>query len=242
MTQITVHIVADQKARPYVEHCVGALRAKAEDKHSLQFAVHAPDGDGSVGHGTGLVKALQNAEPEHFNVICDSDTVVLQNGWDVWLRHKLLDVQVIGSAYEDIGSLCAGVGLEQCYKRSPNFSWIAFAPRCPLKKLDPLPSKHSNLTIDTEELSRMYHLPVGFSLLRDVGWRVPSWIKAYDLKDDYLRNCRLQDEPGCEMASKSNELFKDKDARLIVAHQRSSSKLKFMEGDSKTFYECVGRL
>ncbi len=239
---ITCHIVADHNTAEYANYCMRILLLLAHDPQAVQVRFHAADGSGSVGHAVGLQKALQSADPEHINLICDSDTVMLRKGWDVALTHRLLDVQVLGASYEDVGSACCGSGPIQAYKKTANMAWIAFAPRCPLKSLDPMPSKESTLPIDTEELSRMYHLPVGFSLLRDVGWRVPSWIKAYDLKDDYLRNCRLQDEPGCEMASKSNELFKDKDARLIVAHQRSSSKLKFMEGDSKTFYECVGRL
>ena len=196
---------------------------------------------GSNGHAAGLNAAFsRTGTSDVINIIADSDTVMLKRGWDVFVAEKLRNFGVIGTCYEDIGGFSSGSTNVQTYKELPNLTWLALAPRYDFSEFDCDPGKHRNIQIDSAALASLYNLPVGYELVRDVGWKLPQY-----LQDNGI-SCRAfkQVKPTSEAvkAVKSGNDYNEEyqwDGEPILAHQRGSHRHAFRTSEvSSAFYQA----
>lgn len=100
---------------------------------------------------------------------------MLRHRWDETLCAALRDYDLIGAPYEPIGGFSSGADLVQTYKAFPNAVWVALHGGRDWSAMDWSPAKERPLAIDTAALAALYHLPEGNTLVRDVGWRLPSF-------------------------------------------------------------------
>jgi hypothetical protein len=202
MTKIHVHTASDKATVSYARFMWESMRLLAARPDLLRLTVHAigptaagafadlpnaegvqvqmhKDGDtGSTAHALCVEHALLYVNDGNIHVICDSDTVVVARGWDNLLRHKLINerIGIVGASYEDIGGYSSGSSTSQTYKKIPNATWMALSPLYSWKGLNAVPEKSANLPISNDQQSKIYNLPVGYSVLRDVAWQIPQFL------------------------------------------------------------------
>lgn len=196
---------------------------------------------GSSGHAAGIKSAFLASGGEGIDIIADTDTVILVRDWDKRIESILQDVAVMGTSYEKKGGTSSGDSNVQTYKTAPNLTWMAFSSKYPFKTLDPSHMLYKNLPITTQEQADLYGVGVGCSLLRDIGWKMPQF-----LKDHHAKACMLDNfypESGqckvLKVANHYNEEFQ-LNGEPFIAHQRGSRKHKFKsEPLSAPFYKAV---
>ena len=256
MTTTTLHCIADQDAEHYFRFMVKCAHDLASSPDDLVFNRIIPSGKGSNGHANGLMQAFKDFNPEHINVIADSDTVVLCRGWDMRLQEVFSIVRqgnqpgdrvdILGGLPEPLNGVCRGTGPKQMHGRVI-MTWTAFAPNVTLVGHDFSPDKGRHHFIIDEQDSKRWALPIGHDVLCDTAWRLPIIYDEMDLRVVGLKNRRLNSLPGCETLDKAHELWMldtgSATALPFVAHQRSSCNHRFM-GDafSKSFYESCERI
>lgn len=265
---IHVHTQADKSTVPYAKfmwetmtslanrpelltitvHCMGPTAAARSDPWVQRGkAVIVPDkkGDplnGSRGHGACVMNALAETGDGDIHVICDSDTVIVAKGWDDYLRKRLLDdgVGIVGSTYEDLGGFSSGASTVQTYKKVPSLTWCALSPLHDWRSLQVMPNKSHQVGITTAELSRIYNLPVGYSVFGEVGWQIPQYIHDHSLAYEGWRQLKpTKDAVILKGLSDYHEEF-HVDTVPLVAHHRGSMRHAY-RGDkiSKQFYSAV---
>ncbi|MGH2403798.1 MAG: hypothetical protein ACRDGN_04960 [bacterium] len=136
---------------------------------------------GSSRHAAGLNSAFRMTGGS-YDVIADCDTVIVAPQWDTLLVSVLSEVGIVGAAYEDIGGFSSGRGRRQTYKRLPNVTWVALSPAHDFRALDASHGLDRAVPIRTPEQAALYNLPIGSELLRDVGWQLPSYLAARDIR------------------------------------------------------------
>lgn len=206
-----------------------------------RFSVVCPGvgGSGSQNHAEGLQDAMGSLASHAINIICDSDTMVLAQGWDDLIRAALRHDHAVGTGYGAVGSFGPGDGLVQTYKRRPNFTWLALsdsiAPelwaRCDLSS--DLPNV-STFASDAE--AEIFGLRAHQSLLHEVSWRWPQFLHDNRL----ITSCfdRTQRVALQGLSGYHEEYSLDKVP--FVAHQRGASKHPFMsQPHSAPFYAAV---
>lgn len=193
---------------------------------------------GSNGHSAGLSSAL-SMTGKGIDIIADTDTVMLQPHWDLIVSELLESNGIVGTCYEDIGGFSSGNGKIQTYKRKPSLTWFALSPKFCWRRLDPSPAKHKNLPINDDETSKLYNLPIGYELVRDVGWRVPNYLEEYDIP--FLVFDQIKPTSDQAMALKTGIDYHEEyhlDGMPFVAHQRGSHQHPFRGNDiSQSFYD-----
>lgn len=254
-----LHIVTNNQTLAYHNYCVSNHTSLADRPDELEIvsycldgqsyvslsvegknAVRLPDGSGSVGHALGIQAFLANLKKDDVNVISDSDCVVLMKGWDREIKNLLQANGIVGTVYEDIGGFSSGNGPTQTYKRVPNFTWAALSPSYPWN-FDAMCQKHENLPIATDEMSRIFNLPIGSSLLREGNWKLPihldeNRIPYYGFK--FIRPTS-SDAKAVLSGEDYHTEYQLHDGRPFVAHQRGSMSKAFrMHHLSKTFYDA----
>jgi hypothetical protein len=249
-TPITIHCVIEPKTQPYADRMQANALLLADEPSLLSFRYYPSGPRGSSwGHGEGLALAMQATKDAvgDIHVIADADTQQLAKGWDSWLRLMLLHgdederdecplptAHVIGVTYEDRGGFSSGRTNVQTYKKLPNMTWFAFrGDTAPWWEFDPQRSE-TTLPI-TQENAYVYCLQPYDELLRDVGWRLPSFCVEHDLI-----------ARGLERERKAMQGLREYHEEwwlsnvMGIAHQRGSSKHAFMsETMSKPFYDAV---
>lgn len=209
------------------------LRAKLTGKASLH---------GSNGHAAGLNRMMQ-AFPTMagHHVIADSDVAMLIKDWDRIAEDLWKKFDLFGTNYEDIGGFSSGSGKVQTYKQFPNPIWLGIRHDCDITDVDWMPAKETNIEIDTEELSELYNLPVGYELVRDVGWRFPSFCRTRNL--DFAVLQQVKPKSGLTQVLKTEQDYNEEyqvNGAAFVGHQRGGSRHEFKGCDISTrFYECV---
>lgn len=196
---------------------------------------------GSNGHATGLNAAFKFTRNGDINMIADSDTVFLQKGWDDTLRTILNETGIIGTCYEPIGSANTKMSLAQPYKEKPNLTWLAMSPKYDFTGVYVNPSKAQHLPITTPELSGLYGLPVGYELLRDVGWMLPHYLQDNKIPYRVFKHVKISDGSARVIQSglDYHEQY-DLDGVPFLAHQRGSHQHRFRASDiSNKFYDAV---
>jgi hypothetical protein len=196
---------------------------------------------GSNGHATGLNAAFKYTGGDMIDMIADSDTVFLQRGWDDTLHRVLNETGIIGTCYEDIGSANSGTSLVQTYKRKPNLTWVAMSPRYDFRRVQVQPAKRENVKITNEKLSALYNLPIGYELVRDVGWKLPDYLDENNIPNRVFSHVKLAD--GARRVLQSGLDYHEEfhlDGKPFLGHQRGSHQHRFRASDiSNKFYDAV---
>ena len=206
---------------------------------ALAYAgIYRPMG-GSNGHATGLHAALDNTGSPFIDVIADTDTVMLMRGWDRKLAEILETYGILGTSYEPIGGFSSGDGTIQTYKNLPSMTWLALSPKFDFRQLDPKPDKRTNIAIDSQELSDLYNLPTGYELVRDVGWRLPEYLRDHGIPSAVLDHIKPT-SPDALAVRSGNDYHEEYQwaGAPFLAHQRGSHQHKFRENPiSSDFYD-----
>lgn len=196
---------------------------------------------GSSGHAAGLNSAFKASGGEGIDIIADTDTVIVIKDWDIVLGKILSDYAIIGTSYEQRGGVTSGHGNVQTYKTSPNLTWVAFSSRYPFHEVDASHILWRNLPIKTAEQAELYGLQVGDYLLRDVGWKIPKFLKKHSAKSCILTHTKPEtgNSKVLKIANHYNEEFQ-LDGIPFIVHQRGSRKHAFRsEPLSAPFYAAA---
>jgi hypothetical protein len=198
---------------------------------------------GSNGHASGITSALHKTESNGIDLIADADTVMLLKNWDIFLVDILNKYGIVGTCYEDIGGFSSGSGKVQTYKKLPSMTWFALSGRFDWKNLDPSPKKSSNIEISTNELSDLYNLPIGYELVRDVGWRLPGYLKENNIQAIVFDQIKPTSKKA--MALKTKMDYHEEyhiNGIPVLAHQRGSHKHEFRKSlISSSFYDACDK-
>ena len=204
--------------------------------------IRLPDGSGSIGHMIGLNAIFKScAGDDEINVISDSDCIMLMKGWDSWLRDAVHQgYGALGTTYEDVGGFSSGSGTAQTYKRIPNFSWCALAPRNNWD-FDTSSDKQNLFPIMTKEQSEIWNLPIGSQLYREPCWMFPHFLSLNGIKPypfDFVRPTSSKAKAVLSGEDYHTE-YQLHDGTPYVAHQRGSMSKAFrVHHLSKTFYDA----
>lgn len=237
--------LADEPARVrFIAYCLDRPSAiwlgRVAD---LAGVVTIPYARGSLGHALGIEAALQRCESSAIHVIADADTAIFARGWDSMIVEALSASRrygILGVPYEDIGGFSSGITPLQTYKRIPTMTWMAMSPHFDFRTLEVRPDKGTVVELDTEELAQIYNLPVGFSVLKDVGWQIPSFIHRYGIRHlalDLVKPESPLAKPLAGVAPYHDEFHWD--GIPFLGHQRGSMKHRFrIDPLSCDFYDA----
>ena len=208
---ITIHIVISNKSFSYLRFILRNYRELCSKSSNLNFKIYCLDRivyarisenkmkvkkflvnnahKGSIGHSMGLSLAIKNFTAEEINIISDADISIIANNWDTllqdFLNNSALQIEkpvgVMGVTYENIDGFSSGNNRIQTYKNAPTLTWCLFMPSNDFRKLDVSAEKSSLLAIDTVQLSSIFGLPQGYSLLKDVGWQMPLFLHEHSI-------------------------------------------------------------
>lgn len=255
-----VHIVVSKATRAYFDYCVANHVEMADKPENLNFCAYCLDQEtfdtipnylsrialpfgnsGSIAHMLGIKASLQNFEENEINIIADSDTVMLIKGWDTILTRLMKYQDVVGTIYEDIGGFSSGSDTAQTYKRVPNFTWCALTTRQSWD-FDVSADKANLFPIETEQHSKAFNLPIGYSLFREPCWKFPLYL--YENFISYYSLEFVRPTSGKAKAVTSGEDYHTEytldDGTPFVAHQRGSMSKAFkVHPLSKSFYDAV---
>lgn len=257
---INIHVTISNFSFPYFEYMKQNYLNTAT-KHKLIFycyclddesykkssnvsiAIKAQPGTGTTGHCNGIKEALSNLKNtthDSIDIISDCDTVMLANSWDVITENILKYVGILGTSYERIGGYSSGNCDIQTYKNKPNATWIAMSKKYDFSKMDMKPDKGNHLIISNEELSELYQLPIGYKLLKDSGWQIPSYLKDNNIPYKSL----VQEKPtdNAKIIKTGDNCHEEYhlDGEPFLAHQRGSLSRGYRQHQlSKLFYNVL---
>lgn len=264
---IHVHTVSDRSTVKYVQFMWDTMRNLATHPDDLRLTVHClgnivnafgelkngrcvivninkDNETGSNAHAAGVADAIRQTNDGAIHIIADSDTVVVVKGWDDYVRCKLIDekIGIVGVTYEDVGGFSSGDKRTQTYKGIPNVVWCALSPRHSWSGLSVMPAKHKTFQISNDRMSKIYNLPIGYDLLRDVAWQIPQYLADNNIT--YVGWKHLKGSRGGKVLAKDisdySEEFHVDDGIPFVVHQRGSLRNGYRDnGVSKNFYDRV---
>ncbi|MFZ4808755.1 MAG: hypothetical protein ACOYLQ_15985 [Hyphomicrobiaceae bacterium] len=190
--------------------------------------------------------AMKNLIEGEINVISDTDVVILKRNWDLDLCNSLArprSLGVIGIPYEDIGGFSTSISTHQTYKRKPTATWMALSPHFDFRHLSMMPDKNDDLLLDSVASSTLYNLPIGFSLLKDVGWQIPGYLEDNQIPFLSLELVKPGSPDARALIGVSD--YHDEfhwDGVPYLAHQRGSMSHAFrVDPLSRSFYESCDR-
>lgn len=195
---------------------------------------------GSSGHAAGVEDAFRSMTDGDIHIVADGDTVVLMPKWDVHVKDVLSAVGIFGVTYEAIGGFSSGTAQGQTYKDIPNVVWCAFAPGHPWDKLQAQPCKDGNIDVTDVRLSRVYNLPIGHSVFRDVAWQIPEFLDTHGIK--YMGMKQLKPTKDAIVLKGLSDYHEEYhfNGEPFVVHQRGSLRHAFRQAKvSKQFYDAV---
>jgi hypothetical protein len=260
---INIHVTVGSNSIPYYEY-LRQNYTKTANKHELVFHAYCLDdrsydamlnmsahryrvdsANGTEGHCNAIKVALKSfsvLESDCANIIADADTVMLVKGWDEIVISILENVGMFGSSYEEIGGKCSGNGLIQTYKNKPSATWVATSTKYDFSKLETEAFKHNHLKIKDEKMSTLYNLPIGYSLLRDTGWQIPSYLDDHKIPYNVLKQCKH--DSGAKVLKTGYDYHEEyqHNNEPFMGHQRGSlSKVFRQDKLSKAFYDVVDK-
>lgn len=269
----TIHIVISNRSFSYLRFVLRNYRELCSKSSKINFRVYCLDRTvyhrisksklavekilvnnahkGSTGHSMGLSLALKNFTTGHINIISDADVCVLVKNWDVSLLEFLTTPSsqvvkptgVIGVTYENINGFSTGNSEIQTYKKAPTLTWCLFMPDYDFSKLDPSSEKNNLLLIDSTQLSKIFGLPQGYSLLRDVGWQLPLFLIENSIPYLIFDHIKPSNSDAKILAGAGD--YHDEfhyDNLPFLVHQRGSMKHAFrLSKFSKNFYNRVDK-
>lgn len=198
---------------------------------------------GSYGHSRALDAAIKSFEKNRINILSDTDVVIVADRWNEKVERELIEkkTDVLGTQLEKIGGFSSGDSIFQQYKGKPSTTWLAFAPRIDTEGLSTSPCKGTNLRIDSPELSHLYGLPIGFELVRDTGWQIPSFLQEKELSYQVLEHVKPTESKAVVL--KNTSPYHDEfhlDDQPFLVHQRGSMTHLFRyDALSRDFYDAV---
>ncbi len=265
---IHVHTASDKSTTGYARFMWETMRSLASHPEALKLSIHSigptagarlenmpnttsikvetgPNNEsGSMAHGVCVEHALSMMDDGDIHIIADSDTVVLAKGWDDLIRIQLLDnrVGMLGTAVEDIGGFSSGASHVQMAKNLPSMTWSAFSPLKSWRALKAMPCKDSNIMVNTEELSKIYNLLIGYQVFRDVGWQIPQYLHDHGIS--YLAWKQLKPSGTAEILRGLSDYHEEYhvDGVPFLVHQRGSLRHAYRSDRISTgFYDAVDR-
>lgn len=260
--KIHVHTQADAGTAEYVKFMWATMKTMANRADLLSLTVHCighvaalegiPDVTlrptlpgvvhGSEGHAACIGDALRMTGDGDIHVISDSDAIVVTRGWDDYVRKRLVtdSIDIMGTTYEDLGGFSSGATSLQTYKKLPTFTWVALAPSRSWHDLDVTPNKAHRVGVDTEELSKIYNLPVGYRVFGEAAWQVPQYIHTNKLTYEGWKHVKPS---GQALVLKGltdyHEEYHAGDIPIVVHHRGSLRHAYRSEGMSKLFFQVV---
>ena len=269
----TIHIVISNRSFSYLRFVLRNYRELFSKSSQINFKVYCLDRTvyyrisksnlaidkilvknahkGSIGHSMGLSLALKNFTAEHINIISDADVCILVKNWDILLLKFLTSpssqiikpVGVIGVTYENIDGFSSGNSEIQTYKNAPTLTWCLFMPDYDFTNLDASSEKNNLLQINSAQLSKIFGIPQGYSLLKDVGWQLPLFLVKNSipyLVFDHIKPSNSDAKILGGAGDYHDEFHYNKIPFLV--HQRGSMKHSFrLSKFSKEFYNRVDK-
>ena len=165
---------------------------------------------------------------------------MLLKNWDLKIIELLADYGIVGTPYEDIGGFSSGSSIYQTYKDKPNVVWMALSPKYPWSSLSFNHIKNKNLLINNEYLSELYNLPVGYELVRDVGWEIPLFLEENNIQCRAFKQIKPT-SPKIKVLKTGIDYHEEYhlDDSVVLAHQRGSNHHPFRGNEiSRTFYDA----
>lgn len=197
---------------------------------------------GSNGHAAGLTgfqKSVSHLKGHH--IIADVDTVMLQKNWDKKILELFESYDLIGAPYEPIGGFSSGSTKVQTYKNFPTAVWVAMRDGFCWENVSWWPDKKLNILIDSQEKEKVFGLPIGYELVRDVGWELCQFAYDNDLVIKSFDHVKPSSAHVLALlnASDYNEEYQ-LDGVAFMAHQRGSSQNPYRQTDlSRAFFNDV---
>lgn len=241
--KIIVHTTFDTISKDYADYCITITKKLANNVDNITHTMtKVRDGSGGGGHGEALNEIFEAMpiQDDVINVICDSDTILVKQGWDeIILKHMCENsINVVGTTYEDVGGFSSGNSHTQTFKDKPHAIWCAVdhVATEALKHVNMLPDL-SPLKITDESTSKTFGIPVGYQLLRDTGWGFATIFSSEEIKYTCMKIIRGNEKKVLRNNNDYNEEY-HLDGQPFVCHQRGSRKNKFRQTEiSRNFYE-----
>jgi hypothetical protein len=210
---------------------------------SLASVHTVPFGRGSSGHAQAIEAALARLVPGEINIIADTDVVMLMNEWDRPIVADMMNGSgygIIGTRLEDINGFSSGTTKYQQYKKKPTTTWMALSPHYDFSRLRVRPDKVNEIEVMTQELSALYNLPVGYVVVKDTGWQIPSYLEENAIPYFALDIVKPTDPAAKALCGTSP--YHDEfqwDGVPYLAHQRGSMTHRFrIDPLSVDFYDA----
>lgn len=206
-------------------------------------AIEMEFGRGSEGHAKAIDRAISNFVAGEINIISDTDIAILMQDWDVFLQDLLVgdeSVGVVATRLEGIGGFSTGETKYQQYKNKPSTTWMAMSPHFDFSGLSVMPDKKNFIPVATEELSELYQLPIGYFVVKDTGWQVPSYLQSNRIP--YIALDIVKPTSTEAKALRGTSSYHDEfhyHGTPFIAHQRGSMKHRFrIDPLSIDFYDA----
>jgi hypothetical protein len=227
-------------------YCLDPQSARSLQGDTGHSVVPLSFGRGSGGHASAIEAALQRLTPGEINIIADTDVALFVQDWDQRIVDAMMGERgfgIIGTRLEDIGGFSSGDVKHQQYKKKPTTTWMALSPNYDFSGLKVMPDKKNEIEVTTEELSRLYNLPVGYFVVKDTGWQIPSYLDQH--KIPYLAFDIVKPTSPQAQALKGTSPYHDEfhwDGVPFLAHQRGSMNHRFrIDPLSVDFYDACDR-
>lgn len=262
--KINIHATVSDNSLRYFDYVCENYKGLAEDASRLRFFTYCLDtrahrvlsadrrveqsiameyGRGSTGHAKSVDAAIANLVAGEINVISDTDIAIVKQDWDRIVTKLLLGedgVGIIGVPYEGLDGFSSGSEKHQTYKNQPTTTWMAVSPQHDFSGLSVMPDKDNVIEITTEELSAIYQLPVGFTVLKDVGWQIPGFLHDHEIP--YLTLDIIKPASAAAKVLKGCSPYHDEfqlAGEPFIVHQRGSMKHRFrIDPLSAGFYDA----
>ena len=219
--------------------------AKLNGDPRVWLAVNMQGGAGSQGHARAIEAAIDNFAPREINIISDTDIAVFMENWDLALKAALCDgdLGLVATRLESVGGFSSGDTPYQQYKNKPSTTWMAMSPNFDFSELRVAPDKANVIDVTTPELSELYQLPLGFFVVKDTGWQVPSFLAEKNIP--YLALDIIKPTSDEAVALKGCNPYHDEfhwTGKPFLGHQRGSMKHRFrIDPLSVDFYDACDR-
>src|SRR5579885_624450 len=265
--KINIHATVSANSLGYYRYMQRNYRALASGENAVQFFVYCLDrgsanklkgaadieklfalpwGRGSGGHAQAIETALSTMPKGDLNIIADTDAVLLMREWDRRLVQEMVVQKrwgIVGTRLEDIGGFSTGETKYQQYKKKPSTTWMALSPDYDFSALQVRPDKKNFIEVKDQHTSEIYNLPVGYFVVKDTGWQIPSYLDerkipymAFDIVKPTAPEAKaLRDTNPC------HDEFQW-DGVPFLAHQRGSMTHRFrIDPLSVDFYDACDR-
>jgi hypothetical protein len=224
--------------------CIGQAAVERFSSVKNCNAILVPNSPGgSVGHGLCIDQSLAMIHDRNIHVICDADAVVLARGWDDYVRTRLMinGLGIVGTTMEDIGGFSSGTSLVQTAKRLPTVIWCAMSPNVRWQGFSAGTAKTDPLKIETELQSIVYNLPIGYSVMCDVGWQLPQFLFDNQIKFEAWKQLKpTKTATVLRGLVDYHEEFHVENDVPFIAHQRGSRQFAFKQHPtSVNFFNAV---